>query len=171
VGKLPVAPERKSVNPTPRPASREPAEPVSAAVARRVRELVGAPAGRQAAMLKELRDAKGVEHTEVLAGVIPRLPDGPRRKAQDALAERLTRMKPKTLARYLDDEDREIRLAAALACGMKDTKELVPDLILALRDKDTGVALAAHAALEKLTGQKFGPGAITEWTKWWKEHR
>jgi HEAT repeat protein len=152
-------------------ANREPAEPESAAVARRVRELVGAPAGRQAGLLKELRDAKGVEHTEVLAAAIPRLADEPRQEARAALAERLTRMKPNTLARYLEDEDREIRRAAALACAAKKSTDLVPNLIQTLRDKDIQVSLAAHTALEKLTGQKFGPDAITEWMKWWKEHR
>ena len=71
----------------------------------------------------------------------------------------------------------EVRRAGALACAMKDEKQLVPDLIAMLKDPEIPVARAALAALKDLTGKNFGPGtdastaerdeAVTKWREWW----
>ena len=98
---------------------------------------------------------------------------------RDALAARLARMKANTLKNYLEDEDAEIRRAAALACATKDTKEHIPALIRLLSDPEPVVLRAAHAALKTLTEQDFGPGpnatraerteAIAAWQLWWSK--
>jgi hypothetical protein len=135
---------------------------------------------RRDELLEKLREGKGSAYTEGLAGVIPRL-DGPaRRKAREALAERLTRMKADTLRAYLKDEEPEIRRAAALACAMKDDKQFVPALIGLLDDPEPLVERAAHAALKALTREDFGPKsgadrderdkAVAAWRAWWEKH-
>ena len=110
------------------------------------RELAQAPPGRRDELLGKYREGKGVTFTEALAGAIPRLDGDDRRKARDALADRLTRMKADTLSRYFQDQDAEIRRAAALAAAMKEAKTLIPDLIPLLGDPEPTVARAAHAA-------------------------
>ncbi len=134
---------------------------------RLARELAQAPAERGAALLGQYKDAKGVEYTEALAGAIPQLGGEDKGKARDALAERLTRMKPDVLTRYFQDPDAEIRRAAALAAAMKEAKSIIPDLIPLLSDPEPAVAHAAHAALKDLTGEKLGP-TEDEWKAWWK---
>ena len=105
-----------------------------------------------------------------------------KRQAREALAIRLARMKVETLATYLQDEEAEIRRAAAIACAKKESKILIPNLISLIRDPETSVALAAHAALKDLTGQDFGPSAdasrqdrdqaALKWLRWWtKQNR
>ena len=134
--------------------------------ARLARELVQAPADRRDELLEKYRDGKGVAYTEALAGAIPQLAGEARRQARDALADRLTRMKPDTLVRYFRDADAEIRRAAALAAAQREGKTLIPDLIPLLDDAEPSVARAAHAALKDLTGENLGPTAA-EWKAWW----
>jgi HEAT repeat protein len=128
-------------------------------------------------MLERLRDGKGTGYTDALVSAIPKLNGDARRKAREALADRLTRMKAETLAQYLQDEDAEVRRAAALAAGMKDSKPLIPHLIRLLSDREATVARAAHASLKALSGEDFGPRpdatlqqrarAVTAWKAWW----
>ncbi len=134
--------------------------------ARMARELAQAAAGRRDELLEKYRDGKGVAYTEALAGAIPQLAGEARRQARDALADRLTRMKPDTLLRYFRDADAEIRRAAALAAAQRSAKTLIPDLIPLLDDAEPSVARAAHAALKDLTGEQLGPTA-SEWKAWW----
>ena len=143
--------------------------------------LVKAPPTRQAKLLEQMQNEKGPKYTEALALAIPQLDGEPRRLARDALADRLTRMKATVLADYLQDDAAEIRRAAALAIAMKESKELVPNLIPLLRDAESSVARAAHAALKELTGQDFGPSAkatregrelaATKWQQWWGKQK
>jgi hypothetical protein len=170
--------EPKDPPPAPRPTVTAPADEE---VARLSGALVRAPAARQGELLERLRDGKGVVHTEALADAIPKLTGAARAKARAALAERLARMKAATLAKYFEDEDAEIRRAAALACAMKDAKDQVPGLIRLLSDRESPVERAAHAALKELTGQDFGPAegasaadrrrAIAAWEAWWNKQR
>jgi HEAT repeat protein len=130
-------------------------------------------------MLERLRDGRGAGYTDALATVIPKLDGDARRKAREALADRLTRMKAETLGQYMQDEDAEIRRAAALAAGMKDSKPLIPHLIRLLADREATVARAAHASLKELSGEDFGPRpeatrqqralAIAAWQRWWAQ--
>jgi hypothetical protein len=140
--------------------------------------LLALSADRQVAEIERLRDQKGPVHTEALAAAIPYLSPEPRRKAREALAARVARMKAETIADYLHDEEPEIRRAAALACALKGTKHLVPQLIALLTDREQVVARAAYAALREMTGQDFGPDpsandadrkrAAAAWNDWWK---
>jgi HEAT repeat protein len=109
-----------------------------------------------------------VENTEALAFAIPRLEGEIKQKAREALTNRLARLKPESLLRYLEDEQPEIRPAAALACAAKKVRSAVPKLITRLRDRDEGVVQAAHAALKDLSGQDLG-ASPAEWEAWWKK--
>ncbi len=141
--------------------------PDSPPLPRLAEELVKAPAAEQAGIVQKLQETRGVENTEALAFAIPRLEGEIQQKARDALAARLTRLKPESLTKYLEDDDAEIRRAAALACAAKKVKEAVPKLIARLRDRDPGVARAAHAALKELSGKDLGP-TPAEWEAWWQ---
>ena len=116
-------------------------------------------------------------YTQALAAAIPRLSGSGKVKARDALAERIARMTASTVADKLQDEDLEIRRAAALACAMKEQKTFIPKLLPLLEDPEASVVRAAHAALRTLTGRDFGPAdaasraerdkAVTAWKFWW----
>jgi uncharacterized protein (TIGR03067 family) len=139
--------------------------------------LIDAAPGQRDALIDQLRDGKGVVYTEALALAIPRLTGATKTKARDALAERLTRMTAATLHDKLQDENAEVRRAAALACAMKEAKQSTPDLIKLLEDPEALVSRAAHVALKTLTGQDLGPAAdadpaertkaVAHWREWW----
>jgi hypothetical protein len=151
----------------PKPPSDPPAAAGSSS-AQLADELVRAPAADRDGLIRKLRDAKGVEYTEALAFAIPRLGGADQAKVRDALAQRLARLKADSLTQYLQDEDAEIRRAAALACAQKGLKDHIPRLIPLLNDRQAGVAEAAHAALKQLSGQGLGPDAAA-WQAWWKK--
>jgi hypothetical protein len=132
-------------------------------------DLVKAPASERDAVLEKLRAGRGVEYTEALASAIGRLEGEHKQEARKALAQRLVRMKPETLSRYLRDEDPEIRSAAAVACVTRELKTLIPQIIPLLRDRTRHVAATAHAALKELSGQDLGTDADA-WQRWWDKH-
>jgi hypothetical protein len=159
-----------------------PANATEAADALRLRrELLRAPADQRETWLERLRDAKGVAYTLALALAIRELDDTGRKQARQALADRLTRMTAATLRQMLEDDDAELRRAAALACGMKDDRSHIPDLIPLVLDPETLVVRAAHASLKSLSGQDFGPAAnasaadrqraAERWWQWWEGQR
>lgn len=154
---------------------------VSSEVTRLSKELVNAKDDEQSSVLERLRDAKGIDNTDALALAIPKLSVGAaQRLARDALAQRLTRMTAATLRDKLQDDNVEVRRAAASACGRKQVKEHIPDLLQLLDDPEAAVIQAARRALKELTGEDFGPteetgrrgrtSAAAAWRKWWKEH-
>lgn len=134
---------------------------------------------QQAAVLVELRDRKGGEATLALAGAIAVLNEPQAGQARQFLVQRLNRMTPATLARYLAYDDPAIRLAAAKAAAAKSDPALVGPLIELLSQRDTELGDAAHAALVKQTGQQFGPFVgkstverfvvIQRWKAWWEK--
>jgi hypothetical protein len=144
-------------------------------------ELVQASASRQKELLDKFAQSKGVVYTQALAAAIPQLSGAARTAARDALTERLARMTSATLRGRLQDDNREIRQCAALACIMKEDRDRVPDLIPLLLDSDPAVARAAHFALRKLTDRDFGPPAqatdnqrtkaIADWKAWWQRQK
>jgi HEAT repeat protein len=89
-------------------------------------------------------------------------------------------MSARTLSDKLQDDDLEVRRAAALACAMRDERAHVPRLIELLQDPEAAVARAAHAALKSLTNQDLGPGAdagqadvaraVAAWKDWWAKN-
>lgn len=127
-----------------------------------VQELVKAAPQQQEGLLEKLRQGKGAEYTQALAVAIGRLSDTSKKKAQQAMADRLTRFTAKTLLSYLGDENPELRRAAALALGMKDNKDHVSDLIGMLEDPDPSVVQAVQTALKKLTNQVAAPAKSGE---------
>jgi HEAT repeat protein len=141
--------------------------------------LVQASGRQQTKLLQEYQENAGTAYTQALARAIPDLSGGTRQKARDALAVRLSAMTPKTLRSKLQDDDLEVRRAAALACAMKEEKSLVPDVIPLLEDPEPPVARAAHVALKELTRQDFGPEAdasradraksVARWKAWWEK--
>ncbi|MGH7169044.1 MAG: HEAT repeat domain-containing protein, partial [Gemmataceae bacterium] len=156
-------------------------KPLDSDSARLADRLVKATGASQSDLLEKMESEKGVKYTEGLAAAIPKLEGEARRKARQALANRLTRMKDDTLADYLQDEDAEIRRGTALAIGQKDSKKLLPNLISLLRDSEMSVVRATHASLKALTGQDFGPSAtatreerdqaVLKWIAWWSKQR
>jgi len=128
---------------------------------------------KQEELIEKLRDTKGDANcTDALAYAIHKL-DGPaKKKAREALSDRLKRFTSKTITEKLGDDDPEVRRAAALAVAMKPDKANVPKVIELLGDKEVVVRLAAHAALKDLTGQELGsgPDTIPAWKKWWSEN-
>jgi HEAT repeat protein len=150
-------------------------------VARMSEELVSAKGDEQLALLARLRESKGIDNTDALALAIPKLSGEAQRHARDALAERLTRMTAATLRDKLQDDNVEVRRAAAAACGHKKAKEHIPDLLPLLDDAEIDVVQSARMALVELTGQDFGPSrdagsskradAAAAWRKWWKERQ
>ena len=149
-------------------------------VARMSEELVNAKGDEQLALLARLRESKGIDNTDALALSIPKLTGETQRKARDALAERLTRMTAATLRDKLQDDNVEVRRAAAAACGHKKAMEHIADLLPLLDDAEIDVVQSARMALVELTGQDFGPSrdagsskpadAAAAWRNWWKEH-
>jgi HEAT repeat protein len=156
----------------------EPPE-LTAEVTRMSEELVTAKGEEQLAVLARLRDSKGTDNTDALALSIPKLSGNAQSQARDALTQRLTRMTAATLRDKLQDDSVEVRRAAALACGRKNAKEHIPDLLQLLDDAEMDVVQSARLALKELTGQDFGPSsdagsrkradAADAWRKWWKE--
>src|SRR5205807_10305359 len=122
-------------------APRDPNAPLSAdpEADRLARSILKASAGAQQSLIEDLRDSKGSVNTLALAAVIPYLSGPVHQKARDALVMRLTRMTSNTLRDKLQDEDLEIRRAAALAVAMKEEKAFIPDLIALLEDAEPAV--------------------------------
>jgi hypothetical protein len=131
--------------------------------------------------LATLRDGKGSAYTQALVLATVKL-DGERKKAaREALAERLTRMTATTLREMVKNEEPELRRAAVLAMAMKDDKEHVTDLVVALNDPEESVIRAARAGLKSLTGEDFGPApgasaaeraaVIRKWSEWIKKNK
>jgi HEAT repeat protein len=141
--------------------------------------LIKAPPEAQDRILAQLRDGVGVAFTDALARALPELEGEAVKRARTVLAERLARMTPATLKDKLREEDSEVRRGAAVACAMRDLKEMVPDIIALLKEDSDVVRPAARAALKALSGQDFGPRpgatakeraeAVRRWESWWKE--
>jgi hypothetical protein len=175
----PATPEVPRETRPARSAEEEESEDVQAA--QLGKDLARASSTKQTELLKKLRDSKGAPYTQALASAIPHLEGTIKRKAREALAERLARMTVKTLRDKFQDDDLEIRRAAALACAVKDDKEFVPDLIKLLSDREPPVIHGARAALKALTQQDFGPDddasrderkeAIRRWQAWWDKQK
>jgi hypothetical protein len=152
-----------SIKPPPPPSS---TEDQTREVQRLTDALVRAPEGRQATVLADLVQNKGGIYTEALAAAIPQLGGEAKQKARDGLVKRLARMTAVTLRDKFKDEDIEIRRAAALAVELKGDRQLIPDLIALLEDRERPVARAAQAALKEMTRQDFGEDSA-RWKTWW----
>ena len=168
-----VDPKQKNDAPPVSPGSSE----FDAEANRLCNALVSADASKRAGVLAQLRDNKGSVYTEGLVRAIAKLKGEQQREAREALAVRLKRMNAITLRDMLRDENREIRMAAATACGLKEDKQFVPDLIAVLGDADNLTVQAARTSLRNLSQKDFGPNdsasaddkakAVAAWRAWW----
>jgi HEAT repeat protein len=139
--------------------------------------LLGVAPERRPEIIAKYREQKGVQYTEALALATARASGEQRQQLREALGERLGRMTEKTLGQYLEDEDAEIRRAAALALAGKESKAHFGQLVGLLLDSQPIVERAAHAALCSLSGEDFGPrvnatedektDAARRWRQWW----
>ncbi len=144
-------------------------------------ELVDATGDEQKLILERLREAKGSEFTEALAQAIPKLSEDFQAEAREALTRRLTRLTATALRDKLQDDNLEVRCAAALACGRKIAKTHIADLLQLLDDPEMDVVVSARVALTELTGEDFGPtrdadpqgraDAAEAWRNWWQERQ
>ena len=86
-----------------------------------------------------------------------------------------------TLLTMAKNEEVELRRASVLAMAMKDDKDHVADLVVALNDPEESVIRAARAGLKSLAGEDFGPApgataaeraaAIRAWAEWIKKQK
>src|SRR6202043_2923032 len=104
--------------------------------ARMARDLTQANPDKQEGALNNLRDGKGADYTQALLKAIPKLDGDLKKKAREALAERMSRMTSATLGDRLRDDDSEMRRASALAVAMKEDTAHIPRLIELLDDSD-----------------------------------
>jgi hypothetical protein len=147
-----------------------------------VKALIEANGAKQVELVKEYGDAEGSHYTTALLVSIPLVPDDARKEARDALATRLaSRLKAEALKKRLQDENPELRRAAALAVYMADQRGLIMDLIACLDDSNEMVVRAAHTALKSMAKQDFGPNslastddrakAVAAWKEWAKTQK
>jgi hypothetical protein len=140
-------------------------------------KLLRAPASERASILDELRDSKGAVYTEALIRAASQSPQTLLADIRENLALRLKRMTKATLADMMKDPNKEIRLGAARAAGLKQEPELIVNLIDLLVDTENAIAQAARQSLKSLSsGKDFGPKenasadeklrAITAWRTW-----
>ncbi len=162
----------------PRPDVTNPDKEYETKVARLADGMLAASGDQRKELLNALRDTKGSAYTDALARVAAKSTGAGKTEVCDALARRLMRMTAGTLREMLIDPNREIRSAAARACGLKADKQHVPDLIGLLADQESRIVTDAHVSLKSLTGQDFGPEpnaadsekikAILAWRNWLK---
>lgn len=143
------------------------------------KELVQAVSRYRWEVLSRFQSTRGVQYTEALALAAAQVEGESRRRIRDALSGRMTRMKDTTLVRYLADDEAEIRRAAALGLGQRQSVACADKVIELLLDPDPAVEQAAHAALRQLSnGKDFGPSsgapdadrvqAAARWRDWWR---
>jgi HEAT repeat protein len=144
-----------------------PSADVDTEAARLLNKLLKAAPGHRDQVLTQLREAKGAAPTQALAHAIPKLPAAERSRAREALAKRLGRITADALRDKLQDQDAEIRRAAAAACAQRDDSSLVTDLIPLLNDEQRPVSAEALASLKGMTGQDLGNSAAA-WQDWLK---
>ena len=156
--------------------------PVEDESAKLAEALLKVPPAAWAKSLEQVRDGKGGDFTRALVIAVHKVEGDRKKDVRHAIAERLTRMSAETLRAMLKSDDVEVRRAATLACGMKDDKAHVPDLIDRLADDEEIVIRAARAGLKSLSGgQDFGPDAgstkldrqiaVEEWKAWWAKQK
>ena len=130
-------------------------------------------------MLKQFAESKGPSYTQALVDAIPQLSGEAKAAAREALHDPHGASATTTLRNYLQDDNPELRRGAAYGIAMREEKELIPDLIAVLADKEDFVVRGVRAALRSLSSQDFGPAAgateakkkeaMAGWTGWWKK--
>jgi hypothetical protein len=120
-------------------------------------------------ILNLLGITRGSEYTQALAEAITLVRPDFREQVRLALQRRLLRMTTGTLQIYLSTEDKELRLASLMALAKReDVKELIPEIIPLLGDREPQIATAALETLKKISRKDFGRVSAA-WRKWWVE--
>ncbi len=185
-----VPPKTDPTKPDPKtdPTKPDPIKPVvrpdddfTKKVDRLVLTVTSAKGDEVAELLTRYADTKGAEYTEALARLAAQLTGTNQSAARDSLARRLTRMTVGTLLEMLRDSDGEVRRAAALACGSKNDKACVPELIRLLGDPDVKIVQNARNSLKIITKVDHGPEenanatertkALLAWRQWWEKNK
>jgi hypothetical protein len=121
-------------------------------------DLVGTTGEKEfAEKLKEYQAAKGEQYTVALAFAVTQFEKDRKKAGREALVNRLVRMTPETLRKFIAVNNPELRRATCLACATKDDKVHVADLAGRVVDTDEEVVKAARAGLRSLTGEDYGP--------------
>lgn len=129
-------------------------------------QLLTANPKKQAELLDEFIDAKGNDFTYTLAETIDKLStNSAKESAREALARRIQKMKSSTVSQFLQEDTRELRLAAAVAIGLKNDVSSAGGLIPLLADQDIGISRAALESLKSISGQDFGK-SVERWSRW-----
>src|SRR5262249_19036077 len=115
------------------------------------------PGDKLADVLTELEGSKDAAFTVALKAAIPQLVEPAKKKAREALTDRLMLQDAAVLKELFQDDDAETRRAAALAYARKPGRTTIPDLIDLLDDPEPIVVQAAREALKEMTAQDYGP--------------
>lgn len=132
------------------------------------RQIIQSGGLEREALLAKCRAGDGPLYTQALALAIPHLQGSAKEHVSRVLVDRLTSMPAKSLRDHLKDNDPEIRRAALLACGRKEKKQIIPELLSLLDDPEPVTARLAEEGLASITGEHLkGPAA---WKEWWEKH-
>jgi hypothetical protein len=123
-------------------------------------------------ILAEIAGLKEPEHTVTLAALIPKLrPQEAQFQARDALKKRMLPLTGQELEQHLLNQDhKELRLAAARVAMINGDKTLAPSLIVLLEDREGEVVDQAHAALKRISGLELGKSRQI-WLRWYEMNR
>ena len=141
--------------------------------------LTTATGAKQAELLKQYAESKGPSYTQALVDAIPQLSGEAKAAAREALTTRMARSSRDHAAQLLAGRQSRVAPGHAYGIAMREEKELIPDLIAVLADKEDFVVKAVRVALRSLSNQDFGPApgagkaqkkeAMAGWTGWWKK--
>ncbi len=133
-----------------------------------IKKLLSARTDERGDILADIEFGKGSHYTYELSKAISMMPTNEAKEmARHTLAQRMKRLTLSTLGSYFQQDDAELKIAAARACGQKNDKEAVPMLIPVLAELDSGVKTAAYDALKSLSGEDYR-FSIERWSKWWE---
>ena len=124
-------------------------------------------------ILKKMEDNTDAAYREALLDIIyneKEIRGSYRNKARDALANRMSRLEADKVARYLTEDDKELRKSALLGAERAEYRELIPNIIDRLNDKDPDVAKLAHEVLKAMTKQDHG-STPDGWKRWYEANK
>jgi hypothetical protein len=124
-------------------------DPPAVAANKILTKLLAAPKDKQLELLLELQNGRGSAYTDALLEAINQLPgDESKEMTRQTLAKRFEKFTPTTLCNYMEEPEREFRLAAVIAIRSKiSTAQVEQHVIALLSDSDPIVAAAAMETL------------------------
>lgn len=129
-------------------------------------KLLTALPDKQAQILDELTEGKGIAYSEALVEAIEKLStNAGKEAAREALANRFKRLTSKALTENMQNADREVRLAAVVAVRLKNDLGSAGGAIPLLADQDVVISTAALETLKAISRQDFGK-SVDRWSRW-----